>query len=432
MSIKLTLKGDKLHHNEHFLLNGLDKANQHPMEAIIGLVDELAKKYIKPIKGIPDSDLAERYVTENILTSEVAKLNSLYAKNEQEIKTINENLTTMNSTLINDANDVRTIKSQYDLIENMLKTLNIPDAPKDNGPHIEQREFTADDTNKTFKIEIIDTDLKVIEPTIIKSDNSLAVLNVDYTISYPDDKTLEVNFINNGKYKINYIAGELTETQFNILLEYMNKIRHEISIGMAGSGAILKPACNVELIYDDYNRLSQEKYTGDVTKIIDYTYDSNNNITKKTVTQDNLIKVASYIYNAEGKLISVQDEGTDIPVNGTAPRKYNLTITYTQYGKIEKETYTGDINKEVQYTYNAYNDITKKIITENGTTKTANYIYDQNRTLIKIEDEGTESIAIVFPSDYKGSTSGSGTATDIETISEPEIDLIFETIFKEE
>jgi hypothetical protein len=142
--------------------------------------------------------------------------------------------------------------------------------------------------------------------------------------------------------------------------------------------------------------------------------------------------VASYIYNAEGKLISVQDEGTDIPVNGTAPRKYNLTITYTQYGKIEKETYTGDINKEVQYTYNAYNDITKKIITENGTTKTANYIYDQNRTLIKIEDEGTESIAIVFPSDYKGSTSGSGTATDIETISEPEIDLIFETIFKEE
>jgi len=432
VSIKLTLKGDKLHHNEHFLLNGLDKANQHPMEAIIGLVDELAKKYIKPIKGIPDSDLAERYVTENILTSEVAKLNSLYAKNEQEIKTINENLTTMNSTLINDANDVRTIKSQYDLIENMLKTLNIPDAPKDNGPHIEQREFTADDTNKTFKIEIIDTDLKVIEPTIIKSDNSLAVLNVDYTISYPDDKTLEVNFINNGKYKINYIAGELTETQFNILLEYMNKIRHEISIGMAGSGAILKPACNVELIYDDYNRLSQEKYTGDVTKIIDYTYDSNNNITKKTVTQDNLIKVASYIYNAEGKLISVQDEGTDIPVNGTAPRKYNLTITYTQYGKIEKETYTGDINKEVQYTYNAYNDITKKIITENGTTKTANYIYDQNRTLIKIEDEGTESIAIVFPSDYKGSTSGSGTATDIETISEPEIDLIFETIFKEE
>jgi hypothetical protein len=272
VSIKLTLKGDKLHHNEHFLLNGLDKANQHPMEAIIGLVDELAKKYIKPIKGIPDSDLAERYVTENILTSEVAKLNSLYAKNEQEIKTINENLTTMNSTLINDANDVRTIKSQYDLIENMLKTLNIPDAPKDNGPHIEQREFTADDTNKTFKIEIIDTDLKVIEPTIIKSDNSLAVLNVDYTISYPDDKTLEVNFINNGKYKINYIAGELTETQFNILLEYMNKIRHEISIGMAGSGAILKPACNVELIYDDYNRLSQEKYTGDVTKIIDYTY----------------------------------------------------------------------------------------------------------------------------------------------------------------
>lgn len=432
MSIKLILQGDRLHHNEHFLLNGLDKPNQHPIEAIIGLVDELAKKYIKPITGIPDSDLAEKYITENMLSAEVVKLNSLYAKNEQEIDDINKNLTTINTTLVSDANDVRYIKSQYDIIKNMLDTLNLPDTPKDNGPHIEQKEFKADDTNKAFKIKIIDTDLKVIEPTIIKADNSLAVLNVDYTINYPDDETLEVNFINNGTYKINYICGELTKTQFNILLEYMNKIRHEISIGMAGSGAILKPACNVELIYDDYKRLIQEKYTGDVTKTIDYAYDSNNNITKKTVTQDNAIKVATYLYDSAGKLLTIQDEGTDIPVNGTAPRKYNLTITYTEYGKIQKETYTGDINKEVEYAYNAYDDITKKIITENGTTKTATYIYDQKRNLIRIEDEGTESIAIVFPSDYNGGSSGGGSATDIEIISEPEIDLIFETIFKEE
>lgn len=432
MSIKLIVKGDKLHHNDHFLLNGLDKPNQHPIEAIIGLVDELAKKYVKPLNGIPDSDLAERYITEARLTSEIVKLNSLYAKNEQEINTINENLTIMNTTLISDANDVRYIKSQYDIIKNMLDTFNLPSSPQANGPHIEQREFTADDTNKTFNIQIIDTDLKVIEPTIIKSDNSLAVLNVDYTISYPNDETLTITFINNGTYKINYIAGALTETEFNILLKYMNEIKHEISIGMAGSGAILKPACDVELIYDSYNRLIQEKYTGDVTKTIDYAYDSNNNIAKKTVTQGDVIKVATYLYNAEGKLINIEDNGTDIPVNGTAPRKYTLNITYTAFGKIEKEIYTGDINKEVEYTYNVYGDIVKKIITEGGVTKTATHIYDQNRKLIRIEDEGTESVAIVFPSDYKGGDSSGGTTTtDIGIISAPEIDLIFETIFKE-
>jgi YD repeat-containing protein len=430
MSIKLKIYGTGLHHNDHFLLDGLDRVNQHPIEAIIGLVDELNKRYIKPVTGIPDSDLAERYINEATLNTTVVYLESLYAKNSDDITTLNNEYNLLNTTLMTDENDIRFIKTQYELIKNRLDSLPVDlSNPNPSGTHIEQRIFTADDTNKVFNIAIIDTDLKVIEPTILKSDSTLAVAGVDYTISYPDDVTMAVTFVNNGVYKINYISGALTDTEFNILLKYMNDIKHQMAIGMAGSGSILHPMADVQLIYDSYGRLIQEQYTGDVTKTVDYAYDSNGNISTKTVTQGGIIKVATYLYDATGKLITIEDEGTDIPVNGTKPRSYQLTIDYGTNGQVAKETYTGDIVKTVEYEYSQYGDITKKTVTENGITRSATYIYDQNHELIKIEDEGTESIAIVFPSDYTGGSGSGGTVADIEIISDPEIDLIFDTIF---
>lgn len=431
MSIKLILRGDGLHHNSHFLLDGLDVANQHPIETIIGLVDELAKRYIKPIGGIPGSDLADVYINEARLTTETTHYDSLFAKNEQDISLINSTIVNINNTLLADENDIRYIKTQYDIIKNMID--NLPTDltnPNPSGTHIEQSVFTADDTNKTFNIVIEDTDLKVIEPTIIKSDNTLAVAGIDYTISYPDDTTLRITFINNGVYKINYISGALTDTEFNILLKYMNELKDQIKAGMAGSGALLKPACNVEIKYDSYGRISQEIYTGQVNKTIDYSYDSNNNISTKTVTQGSIIKVATYLYNAEGKIINIEDNGTEIPIDGTAPLAYKLSLEYNSDKLVSKEIYTGDINKTVEYEYNQYGDVTKKTVTEGTDVRVANYIYSQTRELIGIEDTGTESVAIVFPSDYTGGSGSGGTTTDTP-ISNAEIDLMFDTIFKE-
>lgn len=430
MSIKLLIKGDNLHHNDHFLLNGLDVINQHPIEAIIGLVDELAKRYIKPVGGIPGSDLAEVYITEARLNTATTHYDSLYAKNEQDISLINSTIVDINNIVTNDGNDIRFIKSQYEIIKNMIGNLSKDlTNPNPSGTHIEQATFTSDDTNKVFDITIDDTDLKVIEPTIIKSDDTLAGLNTDYTISYPDDTTLRITFINNGVYKINYISGALTEKEFNILLKYMNELKDQIKSGMAGSGALLKPACNVEIKYDPYGRILQEKYTGQVNKIVDYEYDSSNNISKKTVTQGSIIKIATYVYNAEGKLVNIEDNGTEIPIDGTASLAYHLTLEYNSNKHVSKETYTGDINKTIEYEYNQYGDTIKKTVTDGADVRTAKYIYSQTRELVSIEDTGTESVAVVFPSDYTGSGSG-GTSTD-NPISDAEIDLMFDTIFKE-
>lgn len=48
--------GDITMHNQ---LNGRDSAGAHPMSAITGLVAELAKKYEKPLAGIPKEDLTQ-------------------------------------------------------------------------------------------------------------------------------------------------------------------------------------------------------------------------------------------------------------------------------------------------------------------------------------------------------------------------------------
>jgi hypothetical protein len=60
----------------------------------------------------------------------------------------------------------------------------------------------------------MDTDLKVIEPTIVKQDGSVAQIGTDYSITYPNDVTLRVTFINTGIYKINYLSGEISDTEF--------------------------------------------------------------------------------------------------------------------------------------------------------------------------------------------------------------------------
>jgi hypothetical protein len=41
MSISLKIKGNTSHYNEHYLLDGLDAIDQHPIEAIIGLRSDL-------------------------------------------------------------------------------------------------------------------------------------------------------------------------------------------------------------------------------------------------------------------------------------------------------------------------------------------------------------------------------------------------------
>lgn len=432
MSVKLVIKGKATHYNQHYLLDGLDIPDQHPIEAIIGLKDALESKYVRPEGGIPASDLADKYISIDDLSNTQINFEIMY--NDCR-KLINENkieIAINQEKIENNKNDIFTLTSIVNSMRDAVNNIPGQDIVNFKGAAcVEQKEFEATDDNKSIDIEILSKGHKVIEPTILHEDGSLALTNEEYTVSYPDENIMRIEFKNNGKYRINYISGDLTDTEFDILLEYLKKLESSINIGMAGLGSVLKPKHDVQLIYNDDNQLIQEIYTGDINKIISYAYDSNGNIISKTVNTDTQIKTAVYQYDDFGNLIKIIDDGTEIPINGVKAKKFEVTYEYNSFGNISKEIFTGDVNKVVTFSYNDFGDIVFKKITENDETKTAQYIYDDNRNLVKIIDNGTEEVAIVFPEISAGDGSASSGVQGFELITSAETDLIFDNIFKE-
>lgn len=425
MSIKLKIKGT-LKYSEHYLLDGLDVVDQHPIEAIIGLRNELDEKYVKPLGGIPSSDLAETYINIDDLNSSKTEYQALYAKCQSDCMLLSDKVDINANNITTNTTNIFNLTSAFDLLKNKVDSMPGIDDSFLSSICVKQKIFEATDTGKVCDIIIIDTNLKVIEPTVLKSDNSLAENLVDYTVSYPDDVTLRVEFVNNGTYTVNYISGEITDSDFEVLLKYYKKLESELYLI---SGSYYKPAHNIQLLYDAEGRVVKEIYTGNVSKVIDYEYDANNNVIKKTVTMNNTIKTANYNYTLDNRLLEIIDDGTDIPLDGTRARSFNCKYIYDNTGSyIYQEVYTGDINKTVTYYRSAYGDIVKKTVLEDGILKTAQYVYDEHRKLINIVDDGTEPVAVVFHGDAP--SSGSGTTTTDE-ITEPEIDLIFATIFND-
>lgn len=424
MSVKLKMYGVQNTTNLHYLLSGLDEPDQHPIRTIIGLQAALDSKYVKPTNGIPASDLEETYISQNELNRVEGIINNLYAKCQIDIKNNTDNININSTDISTNKNSIVNLNNVLNDIKNKLNTIPNKDTVINGSASIHQEVFNATTGNMTFTVSINDTDLKVIHPTVLK-DNELYLGN--YSVQYPDDTTMTITFTEEGEYIINYISGELTESEYGLLCSYIKKLEEKI-LKYSG-GTILNPAYNIECVYDDNNRLMQEKYTGDVNKTVSYKYDDNSNIIQKTVVQDNVIKTAAYTYDDNGNLIKIIDDGVDIPLDETKAKSYTSEIVYDAKGNIIKQTYTGDINKTVEFTYSPYNDILTKTVTENNVSKTATYVYDSNRRLIKIIDEGTDKIAIVFPSETVG---GGTTSTDTSyDITKEDIDLIFENIFKE-
>ena len=228
---------------------------------------------------------------------------------------------------------------------------------------------------------------------------------------------MQITFTTNDEYKINYISGELTETEYNLLLKEINNIKNVFN----DFGGLVNPSSNIDIDYNADGYVVKETYTGDVNKTVEYEYDSNNNIVKKIVSDGDTIRTAVYTYN-NNKLTNINDNGTDILVDGTKGLKYSVDIEYNASDLIAKETFTGDVNKIVEYTYNSNNDVVQKKVTENDKTSICSYIYD-GRKLVRVVDEGTEKIAIAFKEI---------TVTENGTLTDEEIDQVFNSIFKEE
>lgn len=436
MSIRLNRKGNITYINDHDLLFGRDKLDQHPIESITGLRNELDAKYQIPAGGIPPEVLDRTYVELDDYLAFVTQNNDEHIEFAQDILSILERLGSAENNINANSTEIVKIKDQIEVINNKLSN-GIPGGCSGNGncsgAYIEQVKFTANDIEDTLEVEIVDTDLKVIKPTIIEILEDGTKVSTDYTLSYPSDTIMRIEFTKHGTYIVNYLAGELTESQFNVLIEYIKKLENKIEIlTPASGGTFINPKHNVEIKYDDDGRIVQEKYTGDISKTIDYEYNFHGDIAKKTVILDGELRTAIYQYNEKNELVIISDNGTEIPIDGTKARPFDCVIEYDRYGKIHSETYTGGIKKEIVYGYNSYGDISIKKITENGETKEAIYRYDDKRNLVSIRDEGTEKIALVFNSDCgcQGGTGGEAPSLDIDLITEPEINLIFETILK--
>lgn len=78
MAIRVVRKGNASVNNDHDLLFNRGNANQHPIEAITGLKEALAEKYIKPHNGIPASDLEFNVVTQENLNDTVAHISEKF------------------------------------------------------------------------------------------------------------------------------------------------------------------------------------------------------------------------------------------------------------------------------------------------------------------------------------------------------------------
>ena len=106
MSVKLKVKGNSIHLNEHYLLNGLERANQHPIAAIIGLEDELKSKYVIPENGIPDSDLEEKYLKYSDYNKDLEEIRQLYADTQISYNMISEKFEIVEENVNTNVNDI--------------------------------------------------------------------------------------------------------------------------------------------------------------------------------------------------------------------------------------------------------------------------------------------------------------------------------------
>lgn len=426
MGIRLCRVGNTTYTNDHSLLLQLDKEDQHPIKAIEGLQAALDSLYEKPSDGIPDEDLKERYIKNLDFTKYQSDVEERLIKDNLKIIDLEEKaIKNLENILIN-ALDIDKLKASNLSIKDLLDKLNIKDEELPHGLNIEQVKFICTKDNDKLSIKSTNANFKALEPTVMILSNgkyNVCKKCTDYSVFYNKSDTICIQFAHEGEYLINYITGELTDSEFNILLEYIKKIERLISIGSLSPK--INPSYNIEIEYDEDKRPIKEIYTGDVNKEIKYYYDSKGNIIRKNVIQDNKIYSAFYKYDEKENLIEISDEGTDIPIDGTRGKKYKCELVYDK-DMLISETYTGEIEKKIFYEYNGKGDIYLKKVTKDDKIYICKYFYDNNRNLIKIDDDGCEEASIVFHNANNNCSGGGECVTNVEVISEQEIDLIFE------
>lgn len=226
----------------------------------------------------------------------------------------------------------------------------------------------------------------------------------DYKVEYVNDTMIRITFNSDGTYKVNYIAGELTESEYSELSNTINEIIKDIDdikdngvkvtlpeIDIATDFVPLRYNSNIE--YED-GKLVKEIYTGDVEKIVEYKYDGRL-ITEKIVTDSFGTKKSIYTYDNYNRLISITDEGTENSMSAGVigmPIRHNVSLEYDEQNRVTLEVYSGTENKRVTYEYIGSHTKRKTVTHSNGEQFVAVYNYDLSGNLISVEDGGVEKI----------------------------------------
>lgn len=220
-------------------------------------------------------------------------------------------------------------------------------------------------------------------------------------MSFKLKKRGDINHLNKHNYldNINLPDQHPIETIID-LTDKLNNINENIDImfnkiyngdiGMS-SGIISRPRYNKKITYKN-NLLIQEEFTGEINKTITYEYNSNGHVIKKTVTRaDNKQFISSFIYDDEGRLIEVNDNGTEeeyvhttggipsyISINGHTSSSSNLIMVCDFNEVFKNEDLATIINSEL-------------IITNKGSSMSRVVIKKDNITILESAVVGSDT-----------------------------------------
>lgn len=117
--------------------------------------------------------------------------------------------------------------------------------------------------------------------------------------------------------RVSEYASTLTNNEEQLLITRDSK-RIFLTDGLGNYSEInskadidLKPYKYNAILEYEGTKLVKETHTGDAPKIIEYLYDENDNVIKKTVTKDEVSVSAEYFYDEENRLINILDDGIE-------------------------------------------------------------------------------------------------------------------------
>ena len=244
------------------------------------------------------------------------------------------------------------------------------------------------------------SNIETIRETIPVIDGQ-TIIKLPFT--YSMDGSLQVykngHFLNKG---VDYT--ELDQLHIQLTTSAISSDIFTFLIETGGYLTVEPIACNIDVEYYPDGSIYREIYTGGVEKIITYFYNEKNLMVTRIVERNGISVTANFVYNENGDLTRIDDGGTEIAVitdnginKGIKPFEYHLVITYNEVGKIDTETFTGDITRTIQYQYNERGDLSLKTVTDgidHDIIITKQYIYDINGVLTEIIDGGTDIITV--------------------------------------